>query len=202
VAGVDGAGAAARAVLASPSFAVAALLSQSYVATGGPGRIFGSPGGLAAPGTWEVDTGRGDPLAIALEAFVSIDAQSRLGARGVLALGGPRNSDRVQLSSAPMLSSAKDAAPLTAHLITARMIRFAQWTRDQLPAGTSDADVVTIMEQAATTFLFPNPELARLSAAVTPAADGKRAVVVRALARGDWAGVPLDVAFALPLPPA
>jgi hypothetical protein len=202
VAGVDGAGAAARAVLASPSFAVAALLSQSYVATGGPGRVFGSPGGLVAPGTHEVDAGRGEPLAIALEAFVSIDAQSRLAARGVLALGGPRNSDRVQISSGPVLSSDKDAAPLTAHLVTARVVRFAQWTRDQIPAGTSDADAVTIMEQAATALLFPNPEVAKLSAVVTPAAGGKRALVVRTLARGEWVGKPLDVTFALPLPPA
>jgi len=200
VAGVDGAGAAARAVLASPSFGLAALLSQSYVATGGPGRIFGNPGGLVAPGTHEVDAGRGEPLAIGLEAFVSIDAQSRLAARGVLALGGPRNSDRVQISTAPMLSSAKDAAALTAHLVTARIVRFAQWTREQLPEGTTDADVVTIVEQAASALLFPNPELAKLSAVVTPAAGGKRALVVRALARGDWVGQPLDVTFALPLP--
>jgi hypothetical protein len=200
VAGVDGAGAAARTVLASPAFAVAALLSQSYVATGGPGRIFGGPGGLVAPGTTEVSVGRGEPLAIALEAFVSIDAQSRLAARGVLALGGPRNSDRVQISGAPMLSSAKETAPLPAHLLTARTVRFAQWTRDQIPPETSDADVVTIIEQAATALLFPNPDVARVSAVVTPSPGGGRAMVVRALARGEWAGVPIDVTFALPLP--
>jgi type VI secretion system protein ImpC len=200
VVGVDGAGAAARVVFGSPTFGLAALLSQSYVATGGPGRIFAGPGALVAPGTWEVDNGRGDSLAIALEAFVSIDAQSRLAARGVLALGGPRNSDRVQISAAPTLSSAKDAAPVPAHLLTARMVRFAQWTRDQIPADTSDTDVVTIMEQAATALLFPNPDVARLSAVVTPIEGGKRAVVVRALARGEWVGQPLDVTFALPLP--
>ena len=60
--------------------------------------------------------------------------------------------------------------------------------------------LVTIMEQAASALLFPNPDVARLSAVVTPSPDGKRAVVVRALARGEWVGVPLDVSFALPLP--
>jgi hypothetical protein len=199
VAGVDGAGAAARAVLASPSFGVAALLAQSYLATGGPGRIFGAAGGMTAPGTLEVDAGRGEPLAIAVEAFLSIDAQTKLAARGALGLGGPRNSDRVQLAVAPLLASAKDSGTLPSQILTARTIRFAQWTRDQLPDGTPDADVVTIFEQAATALLFPNPEFAKLSAVVTPTKGGGRAVVVRTLARGEWVGVPIDVTFALPL---
>jgi hypothetical protein len=200
VAGVDGAGAAARAVLTSPVFGVAALLTQSYVATGGPGRIFGQAGGLTAPGTHEVDAGRGEPLAIALEAFLSIDAQGKLAARGGLGLGGPRNSDRVQLAVAPLLAAAKDSGTLPSHILTARTIRFAQWTRDQLPDGTSDADVVTIFESAATALLFPNPDIAKLSAVVTPTKSGGRIVVCRTLARGEWVGVPIDVTFALPLP--
>jgi hypothetical protein len=196
----DGAGAATRTVLGSPAFAVAAMLAQSYAATGGPGRIFAAAGALTAPGTWEVDTGRGEPLVLPLEAFFSIDTQARLAGRGVLGLGGPRNSDKIQLAAAPMLASSKDTGPLPAQILTARTIRFAQWARDQIPDGAADAEIVTIMEQAATALLFPNPELARLSAVVTPAKGGKRALVVRTLARGEWVGVPLDVTFALPLP--
>jgi hypothetical protein len=202
VVATDGAGARARAAFGSPTFAVAALLTQSFVATGGPGRVFGAPGGLVAPGTAEVDTGRGEPIAIATETFFSIDTQSRLAGLGVLGLGGPRNSDRVQLSAAPMLSSARDAAPLPAQILTARTVRFAQWARDQIPPGTADADVGTIMEQAALALLFPNKEVAQLSAVVTAVEGGTRALVVRARARGEWAGVPLDVTFALPLPAA
>jgi hypothetical protein len=196
----DGVGAATRTVLGSPVFALAGLLAQSYAATGGPGRIFGGGGALVAPGTWEVDAGRGEPLVLPLEAFFSIDTQTRLAARGVLGLGGPRNSDKIQLAAAPLLASAKDTAPLPAQILTARTIRFAQWARDQIPAGAADAEIVTLMEQAATALLFPNPELARLSAVVTPTQDGKRALVVRTLARGEWVGTPLDVTFALPLP--
>jgi hypothetical protein len=200
LAAVDGAGSSARAVLASASFGVGALLAQSYLATGGPGRIFGAAGGLTAPGTWEVDAGRGEPLAIAVEAFLSIDAQSKLAGRGALGLGGPRNSDRVQIAAAPLLASAKDSGTLPSQILTARTIRFAQWTRDQLPTGTPDADVVTIFEQAASALLFPNPDVAKLSAVVTPTKGGGRAVVLRTLARGEWVGVPIDVTFALPLP--
>ena len=194
---VDGAGVATRTSLVGPAFGLAALLSQSFLATGGPGRIFGSVGGLVAGGTHEI-TGRGEPLAIALEAFFSIDIQTRLAAQGVLGLGGPRNSDRVQLSVAPMLSSAKEAGGLPAQLLTARSIRFAQWARDQIPTGTPDLDVIAIFEQGAAALLFPNKDVAQMNATVTEL-EGARMVVLRTRARGEWLGVPMDASFALPL---
>ena len=191
------AGVATRTSLVGPAFGLAALLSQSFLATGGPGRIFGSVGGLVAGGTHEI-TGRGEPLAIALEAFFSIDIQTRLAAQGVLGLGGPRNSDRVQLSVAPMLSSAKEAGGLPAQLLTARSIRFAQWARDQIPTGTPDLDVIAIFEQGAAALLFPNKDVAQMNATVTEL-EGARMVVLRTRARGEWLGVPMDASFALPL---
>ena len=192
----EGAGAYERSVFASPAFGLVAMLCASYTATGSFARIAGQSGQLRAPGTHTI---KGQDVAVPTRHFTSIRAQSELAAMGVLAIGSPRNSDRLALSAVPTHRASRDAVPLPAQLWTGRIVRFAQWVRGQLPPSSGSDEAREIFEQAGSIFLFPGTGKAAKVTAEISEKDGKRQLLVGARMDGTLAMVPLDIEFALPL---
>ncbi len=197
----EGAGAARRTVLGSPVFALAAMVAASFRHTGGFGRMTGKAGALKVPGLREVQTGREAGSAVPTAAFLSIRGQSELAALGIIGLGSGRNSDLVVLSEVPTVRASRDAVPLAAQILTGRLVRFGRWVCDQIPAGSTRAEVSELIKQAAGVFLFPGlTQGARVDAGVVqePEQDGP---VVRLVASVDprLAGSPFEVGFDLPL---
>jgi hypothetical protein len=197
----EGAGASRRSVLGSGVWAVAAMLARSYAHYGSFARVVGKPGALKCPGTWDLRGGRHDGIAIPTEAFFSIRAQTQLGEYGLIGLGSGRNDDKIILTEVPTVRGSQDAVPLPAQMLTGRIVRFAQWARDQVSANASADDVSQLFHEAAKVFLFPGLEShAHLEASVEEQ-EGKRSIVVHARVRGEHALVPLDITFGLPLTP-
>lgn len=193
-------GALNRASFASPTLAVAAMLSASFQATSGFARITGQTGGLRAPGTWEPTTGKEAGSAYPTEAFVSIRMQTRLSELGILGVGSGRNTDMLLLSVAPMACSNAHVMPLPAQILTGRIVRFALWVRDQLPAGSSAQDMSTLFSQAAEVFLFGgSPELGKLEAQLVPGEGGSQLIKVAAAVKPEQAGTRFQLEFSLPL---
>ncbi len=200
VVGGDGAGPARRVALGSPALAIAWMLSASYRATGSFARLLGASGGWKAPATMRADVGRQTQAEIPTEAFYSINAQTRAASFGLLALGSGRDADKVMLSTMPTARTAKDAFPLAAQLLCGRIVRFAQWVRDQVPEGATTDDVRTLFVEAARVFLFPSlAEGGAVFDAEVMEQEGKREVRVGAQLKAEHAGVPLQLAFGLPL---
>lgn len=200
VAAAEKRGALNRASFTSPVFAVAAMLSASFQATSGFARITGQPGTLRAPGAWEPPSGRDAGSAYPTEAFLSIRAQTRLSELGLLGVGSGRNTDMVLLSTAPMACSNAHVMPLPAQILTGRIVRFALWVRDQLPAGSSAQDMSTLFSQAAEVFLFGgSPELGKLEAQLVPGEGGRQLIKVAAAVKPEQAGTRFQLEFSLPL---
>ncbi|PRQ08906.1 type VI secretion system contractile sheath domain-containing protein [Enhygromyxa salina] len=199
----EGAGAARRTVLGSSVFAVAAMIAASYRHTGGFARITGKDGSLKSPGLREVETGREAGSAIPTAAFFSIRAQGELADVGVIGLGSGRNTDMIALSNVPTVRGSKDAVPLPAQILTGRLVRFARWVCDQVPAGQTREQVVKLFKDAATVFLFPgisgqNGGGAELHAGIVDE-GGTPAIRLVANVHPRLAGVPFEVGFDLPL---
>jgi hypothetical protein len=195
----EGRGVARRVSFTSPALAVAAMLSASFRDTGAFARIMGQPGGLRAPATWELPSGRDTGLSIPTEVFLPIRAQSRLEERGILGLGSGRNADAVLLAAAPTVYGGGYSVPLPAQLLTGRIVRFATWVRDQLPAGSGGDEVSAIFSQAAEVFLFRGAtENGQLRAEVVSTENG-RGVQVSATVRPEHAGTRFQLGFVLPL---
>lgn len=200
VVAVEGAGAARRSVFASPVFVIAAMLAASFRHTGGFARVMGKDGSLKAPGLHEVTKGREAGSTIPTAAFLSIKAQTELAELGIVGLGSGRNTDMVALSAIPTLRGAKDAVPLPAQILTGRLVRFATWVADQVPAGTPRDQVAKVFTDASTVFLFPGlaPDVARLDALVVDGQDGPSIRMV-ATVSPRLASIPFEVGFDLPL---
>ena len=195
----EGSGMARRTVLGSSVFALAAMIAASFHHTGGFARIMGKEGSLKAPGLREIATGREAGNAVPTAAFLSIRAQSELAALGIIGLGSGRNSDMVALSEMPTVRGSKDAVPLSAQILTGRLVRFGSWVRDQIPAGTSRDDVIRMFKDAATVFLFPGLTTgAQLDAGVVEE-NGQLACQLVATVSPRLAGIPFEVGFDLPL---
>ncbi|KIG14018.1 hypothetical protein DB30_07355 [Enhygromyxa salina] len=203
----EGAGAARRTVLGSSVFAVAAMIAASYRHTGGFARITGKDGSLKSPGLHEVASGREAGSAIPTAAFFSIRAQGELADVGVIGLGSGRNTDMIALSNVPTVRGSKDAVPLPAQILTGRLVRFARWVCDQVPAGQTREEVVKLFKDAATVFLFPGLSGAegggaQLHAGVVDQdgdAGGTPAIRLVANVHPRLAGIPFEVGFDLPL---
>jgi predicted component of type VI protein secretion system len=197
----EGVGAAKRAAFASPAFALAAMLAASFRETRSFARILGSVGALEAPGSWELPEGRDAGTSIPTEAFVSITSQGALAKHGVLGVGSGRNTAKVTLSEMPMVRESKDAAPLSAQILTGRIARFARWVSGQVPPGASDQEAASLFEEAAKVFLFAGLEegQASLRAGVGKDKEGARMVEIACRLPAPLAGVPFQMAFAIPL---
>jgi type VI secretion system protein ImpC len=199
VVAAEGAGASRRTVLGSSVFALAAMLASSYRETGGFARILGKEGSLKAPGLREVATGREAGTTIPTAAFLSIRAQAELAELGIIGLGSGRNSELVALSNVPTVRGSKDAVPLPAQILTGRLVRFARWVCDQVPAGQTRDEVVKLFKEAATIFLFPGLSSgAELHAGVVDI-NGAPAIRLVANVHPRLAGIPFEVGFDLPL---
>jgi type VI secretion system protein ImpC len=195
----EGRGVAKRTAFTSPALAVAAMLAASFRETSAFARIMGQPGGLRAPATWELPSGRDKGLGIPMELFLPIRAQSRLEERGILGLGSGRNADAVLLAAAPTVYGGGYAVPLPAQLLTGRIVRFATWVRDQLPPGSGNEDVSAIFSQAAEVFLFRGAtENGQVRAELVSTENG-RGVAVRATVPPEHAGTRFQLGFVLPL---
>lgn len=104
------------------------------------------------------------------------------------------------LSAAPMARAGEEVAPLTAQLLAGRVVRFARWVRDNLPAGASREEVASLFSEAANVFLFSGaPGAGRVRAELVVGEDGARCVQVSVHAEPSFAGMPFQLAFALPL---
>lgn len=195
----EGTGAARRVVFGSPVAALGAMLSASYHKSGAFARIVGPQGALKAAGSYELPSGRDAGNLVPTETFYSIRAQSRLAELGIIGLGSGRNSDAIILSSMPTARRGDDVVPLSAQVLTGRVVRFARWVLAQLPPGAEEPEVKLLFEQAAAVFLFPTAqEAARLEAQVVTQGE-QRSVVLSVSARADLAGIPFHLAFGLPL---
>lgn len=195
----EGAGSAKRTVLGSGVWAVAAMLAQSYRTASSFAKILGKPGAIRAPATHTLEAGVYADTATPTEAFYAIQPAESLARQGILALGSARNSDTIVLTKAPMVRGAKDAVPLSAQILTGRVVRFASWVRPQLPEGCDSDTANDLYMSAASVFLFPGQtEAAHVRASVTNI-EGEAHVVVRAVANPQVAGVPFEIAFPLHL---
>ncbi|MBK6531854.1 MAG: type VI secretion system contractile sheath large subunit [Deltaproteobacteria bacterium] len=195
----EGTGAARRVVFGSPVAALGAMLSASYHKSGAFARIVGPQGALKAAGSYELPSGRDAGNLVPTETFYSIRAQSRLAELGIIGLGSGRNSDAIILSSMPTARRGDDLVPLSAQVLTGRVVRFARWVLAQLPPGAEEPEVKLLFEQAAAVFLFPTAqEAARLEAQVVTQGE-QRSVVLSVSARADLAGIPFHLGFGLPL---
>lgn len=189
-----------RASFASPTLAVAAMLSASFVATSGFARITGNAGALRAPGTYEPSSGKDAGSAYPTESFLSIRVQTRLAELGILGVGSGRNTDMLLLSVAPMACGNAHVMPLPAQIFTGRIVRFAVWVRDQLPAGSSGQEMSTLFSQAAEVFLFGgSPELGKLEAQLVPGEGGTQLIKVAAAVKPEQAGTRFQLEFSLPM---
>ncbi|MFE8605191.1 type VI secretion system contractile sheath domain-containing protein [Archangium violaceum] len=197
---VDGQGARRRTCFTSAALGVASMLASSFRETGSFARILGGTGGVQAPAVWQLPPGREGGTAVPTETFFPLRTQSRLAELGVLGLGSGRNTDVLQLTAAPMVYGGEHRVPLPAQILTGRIVRFAQWVRDQLPASAGDAEVSTLFSQAADVFLFGGATPAgRVRGEVVPTGEGTRGVRVTALVRPEYAGMPLELGFVLPM---
>lgn len=197
----EGNGPARRTVLGSPAAMVAAMLATSFHRAGNFAKILGAPGAFKSPGGWEIPAGREAGMLAPTEAFYSVRAQSRLGVLGIIGLGSPRNSENVILTATPMARGGEDVVPLSAQVLTGRIVRLARWVRAELPAGSSEADVMALFESAVTEFLFPAAkEAVTIKVQVVSAPEGPgRTVVLQVSVRADQAGIPFHLGFGLPL---
>jgi|GEM_PF-557649 len=199
VVATEGAGTARRIVLGSSVFALAAMLAASFHHTGGFARVLGKDGALKAPGLREISKGREAGAAIPTAAFLPIRAQSDLAEQGVIGLGSGRNTDMIALSMVPTVRGSKDSVPLSAQILTGRLVRFGRWVCDQIPAGSTKDEVVKLFQDAATVFLFPGLSSgAELHAGVVDEGEGP-AIRLVASVSPRLAGIPFEVGFDLPI---
>ncbi len=158
-----------RTVFGSPVFAVTALLSASVGQTGGPGQIFGRAGALVAPGSYKTPGSRSHFLAT--ERFASVDEQRALARRGVLTIGGERDSDQLRLAAAPMVGAETDGPGLPGRIIAGRATRFTQAVRDELPPTATEREVAARLAEVSGSFLPRAGGAVALEVRTTP--DGK-----------------------------
>ncbi len=194
----EGVGAARRLVTSGSALALAAMLIRSYRLTGAFARI-GS--GWRGPAVHVPSTGAAAGSAVPTATFLNSKGQGVLARHGIVGLGSARSADEVRLPTVVSASSAPDAVPLPAQILTGRVVRFAQWIRDQLPADADDAVAATMFEQAAGVLVFPGlSETAAISGKIVrDDPEVGPTLVVTAHAHPEVAGVRLQLAFGLPL---
>ncbi len=196
----EGSAAARRVAFTSPAFALAAMLAASFRDTRSFARILGAVGALDAPAAWDIATGREAGVSAPTEVFCSLRAQAALAALGVIGVGSGRNTSKLMLSTMPTARASADAVPLAAQIVTGRIVRFAEWVIEQVPAGATDAEAASLFEEAARVFLFAGvTEGATLRAGVGQGAEGRRVVEIAVAVHAALAGIPFQMAFTLPL---
>jgi type VI secretion system protein ImpC len=193
------AGATQRIVSGSSAWAVATMLAASWKTQGSFAHVLGRRGAISGPAVW-TPPGRVRSMAIPTESFLSIAPQKELARWGVLAVGSQRDSDRIVLGAAPMVSSARGAYPLPAQMLAGRIVRYARWVRNQVTPAMDAGTVSALYEQGAGVFLFPGLPPAAAMLKVVVSGDGpERKVHVKAAASPGHALVPFELELSLPL---
>jgi hypothetical protein len=178
---------------------VAAALASSFRQTGTFGFIIGPNHALRAPEMWTIASGREAGTTSPVERFISLTMQRQLAGFGVIALGSAKNSDRIVLSAAPTLRRSHDAVPLPAQLLTGRIVRFAQWCREQISHDTPADQVPALFQSAAEVLLFPASRGAATLSARLSDTPGAREVIVHAKVLAAYGGTPFELEFGLGL---
>lgn len=194
----EGTGVAQRTVVGSGVWALAATMSKSYADTGSFARILGQPGAISAPAVRTLTEGRYEGMAAPTEAFIPIRGQVTLAKHGLTALGSARNSDSVVFATTPMMRAAADAVPLPAQLLTGRIVRFAQWVRDQIPAQADTGTVASIFHEASKVFLFPGMQEVGEVKGSLHEQEGAKELRIEAKVHPSHAGIPFEINFGLP----
>lgn len=188
----EGAGAGRRHVWASPVWALAAMLTASHARHGVLGRILGREAQVAAPAVTTLDSGVAAPS----RELVPLRTQARLAALGVAAVGSARNTDKLVLGACPTVYGGPEAVPLPAQVVTGRIVRFARWIAEELPADIDAEELAQSFSDASRALLFPGQE----RAARVMAEPGQPGYVhVEAKVSASVAATTLELAFDLPL---
>jgi type VI secretion system protein ImpC len=97
-----------------------------------------------------------------------------------------------------VLHAAEDAGSLPAQILTGRIVRFALWTRAQIPAGAAASTVHKLFAEASSVSLLPG--LTADEASMTAELDApNRQVTITARVHPAIAGASLEINFSLPL---
>ncbi|WP_434391455.1 type VI secretion system contractile sheath domain-containing protein [Melittangium boletus] len=190
-------GAVRSTCLASPVFAVAAMLAASFRDTRSLAHMVGPGRGLRAPAKGTRGTGAPTGTEVAL----SLREQERLRARGLLGVSGWPDSDQVGLLAAPTLHAGRDVTLLPAQVLTGRLVRLALEVSERLPAQATPDEVSTVCARAAAAFLPGGTPGAgcELGGQVVPTGGGGRGLHLRAALRPELAGTLLRLEFTVPL---
>ena len=195
----EGSGVAKRHVTGSGVWALGAAMAKSYAEVGSFARIIGRPGSINAPGAKILDEGRYEGTSAPTEIFIPIRGQTTMAKHGIVAVGSSRNSATVVFAETPMARASSDAVPLPAQLLTGRIVRFAQWVRDQLPSDADGEMARSVFQEAAKVFLFPGmTDFGEVMANIVEE-DGVRELRVYAQVAPALAGIPFEIGFPLPL---
>ncbi|HEY8377872.1 MAG TPA: hypothetical protein VIK91_15355 [Nannocystis sp.] len=186
-----------RVVTGGGALAVAALLATS-LRTGGTFAQLGRDADFRAPATRSIRHGQEDiPIGTA-DACV-VERQLALARAGLLALGGPLQSDLVTLAACPIVHASEDATTLPGQLLVGRTVRFALWVRERIPAGAGAEEVSDFVTRAAALMLLPGtPIRPRFGAALQQGEQGPELKIAASYPPA-LSGAPVALSFALPL---
>ena len=178
-----------RVAFGSGVWSVAAQFAISYRLSGGFSHVLGRTGAVQAPAVAMIDN-----LSLPTSALVSLDHQRRFASFGITALGSGRNDDKIILTRTPMLRVSGDAPPLGSQIVTGRIVRFAQWVVDQVPADATDEAINALFNEAARIFLFPS--IGQRSQITARRGEGQ-SIVIDAVTDASATGSALELSFQL-----
>src|SRR5690606_18426901 len=122
-----------------------------------------------------------------------------LARRGLLALGGPQQSDLLTLAACPIVHSSEDATSLPGQLLVGRTVRFALWVRERVPAGAGADEAADLVTRAAALMLLPGTALRPRFGAALQAGEAGPELKIAASYPAALTGAPVALSFALPL---
>lgn len=186
-----------RVVCGGAALAVAALLAAS-LRLGGTFAQLGRAADLRAPATWSFKHAQED-IPIATAEPCSSDAQLALARRGLVALGGPQQSDLLTLASCPIVHKSDDASSLAGQLLVGRTVRFALWVRERVPAGAGADEAADLVTRAAALMLLPGTPIRPRFGAAISRGEGGPELKIAASYPAALTGAPVALSFVLPL---
>jgi type VI secretion system protein ImpC len=186
-----------RVVSGGAALTVAALLATS-LRLGGTFARFGRDADLRAPGTCSFKHGQED-IPIGTGEPLSATAQLALASRGLVAVGGPQQSDLLTLAACPIVHRSEDATSLPGQLLAGRTVRFALWVRERVPAGASAEEAANTVTHAAALMLLPGTPIRPRFGAALAKTDSGAELKIAASYPAALTGAPVTLSFALPL---
>lgn len=186
-----------RVVTGGGALAVAALLATSLRA-GGTFAQLGRDADLRAPAAWSIRHAQED-IPIGTAEACTVERQLALARAGLVAVGGPLQSDLVTLAACPIVHASEDATSTPGQLLVGRTVRFALWVRERVPAGAGGDETADLVTRAAALMLLPGtPIRPRFGAALQQGEQGAE-LKIAASYPAALTGAPVTLTFALPL---